>query len=339
MILKKEEIKTLIKGTSLFTTGGGLPFQYQIEQLNKFNDDIEVILKDPKDFLKDSYLMTVSGLGPASGQDIDKKNVIKKMLEYFQLITNRTVSGLYAVELGQETITAEASYLLNLPIADFDCSGGRAVPCVDITSFNVTNINYHYSPLVVCTDREEIIILEGNKGLERTEDIMRQLSRLSDSGVIFMMGECVKVDDILGTDVINNSYSKCLEYGKINSIDEFIKKENPKKYWKNIEVLECVEKEKSGFSFKKVRFITSNKEIYNMIILNEVLFILDKDNKMVYSIPDKILLVNSEKMIGVQSSQIKKGDHFSIIITEPDLAWRGESGKKVFGVNRFKELL
>lgn len=332
-----ENAKQLIKGASILTTGGGLSIDEQlrsVEQLKNF----QVNLVSLNELQRDGYLCLVGELGPSSAPPLKKENVIRKMLRVLEKQTNKKIVGIYPPEIGQESIVLESAYYLHLPIADLDPVGSRAVPFIDINVFNVKEITYSLTPMVVCNDREEILVIDGQLDQDRVEEILRKMTSLSSTGIIFLIGALVSVKVLLDNNLQNSSYSQALNLGLIHDITNLKNFLKPKLVIKGQVVGKSIMKIQ-GFSAVNVFIEDQEKIRYSLIILNEALFLIKDKDSIISEIPDKILLINGKKFEGFPSTKIKKGSKIFVMVLNPDKIWSTKRAKQIFGKERFKFLL
>ncbi len=336
--LNKKNFYELIKGASIFTTGGGCPVDFQNDNVDSLPNNSFIEIWDIEEFNTNDFLITALELGPSSAPVLDKKNILSKMISLLEKVSNTNIAGFYGGELGQENVLIESSVYTSKPIADFDIGGGRAVPCVDLTTPNALDMSFSIAPLVLCTDMGEIVYLEGCSSENRIEDVLRKISELSKDKIIFILGGLIKVQDIIETKVINNSLSKALKTSKFKTIKEIKDYLNPK-FELSGKVISSQKISKSGFNASKSLFETTDGQLFNIIIQNELLFILDKNNNPVYSVPDRILIIKKDGLIGCSSRDFVKGEPVELLVVEAENAWKTEKGLKLFGKDRFKDLL
>jgi len=342
-LLNKKSIKAIIKGASILTTGGGLSPLEQLKSIDfKLVNNNLIQLKNIKNLDEKEIIITVGELGPANAPEINKRKIIKSMLDIFENMLDKKISGIYFPELGQETCVIESANLLNLPVIDFDPVGGRAVPCVDISCFNLLNINYSLSPLVVSTYNGEIMTINTPMDYNRIEDVLRNMTNISKHNILYFIGGAVQIKNLKPYfDKINNkSISTALSLGESDNIMEnrYIK-QNIIKDFGEVSINNVIEYDKAGFNFKKAIFETKDNQEYSIIVMNEVLFLLDKDNNVINSVPERILLLNSKENIGVHNKYIKAGKKLNILVLKPEQIWDTDKGRKLFGKERFIDLL
>lgn len=333
--INKFNYTQLIKGASILTTGGGLSYVGQMKSMKKIAN-CNISIKSINEFKKGMYLTTVAEAGKADSPPIDKSKIAKKMLGFLQQVTGKKISGIFPFEIGQESITLESAYYMNLPIVDFDTAGCRAVPFFDINIFNLKKIPFSYSPMVIATDNGEIFVLTEKTSLLRTEEILREVVGLSKTKIIYFIGGLMLVDDFVKNKLTHfDSYSKALKVGECKTMHDLKKLLKPKKAFQ-VKVKKCQEYNVKGFLGKTVFFTTDNKS-YSLHILNEAIMLKDEKNTIISSVPDRILVIDQNKMLGKHTGTITKGDELTIFILDPEKEWRTKRAKKVSGLKRFSQ--
>jgi len=335
-IINNNNLKTLINGASIFTTGGGIPVEDQFESLKKTKLSVEIWSLD--EFTSDAFLCTVGELGPTDVPPLKKEAVVKKMFEKLKKTTGKNIVGLFPPEIGQESVVLECANLLNLPIADFDPSGFRAVPYFDMNIFNVKKMDFNLTPIIVATDRNEILLLNGETKYKRVEKKLREMTSLSDSGVIFLMGETVSVKELIKNKIKSASYTKALKFGSIKNINSLLKTLKPKRIIK-CKVISKSEFEQKGFLAERIIIKDSSWNLFSLIVLNEALFLLDSTGNILESIPDRILLLNPNEVRGMSGAFLKKNTPLTVAVIDPEPEWRNRNAGRILGKERFKKLL
>lgn len=336
-ILKLDNAIQLINGASILATGGGVPVEEELKVIKNLRN-FKTSLVSLEDLPEDGFLCLVGELGPSGAPPIKKNKIIKQMLKSLEKITSKKIVGIYPPEIGQESVVLESAYYLDLPVADLDIVGGRAVPFIDINVFNLKNINYSLTPMVVCNDRDEIFIIEGNKTHGKVEEILREMTRLSSSELLFLMGALVSVKDLIKYKLENNSYSKALNLGSTNNLNELFSKLNP-----DLIIKGTVKKKgnikQQGFSAAYVLIKDEKQNLFKLILQNEAIFLLDGKNKIISSVPEKILLIDPIRLIGLQNDKLTLNQILIIAILKPEKIWMSKKAEQIFGRNRFKDLL
>ena len=337
MILHKEEINEIERAGTLYTTGGGIALRGQLKAIDTLKSDDTIEIKEPKELDHNGYVIRIGGIGPSTDDD-DDIGCIKKMVEILELISKTKIVGIYPPEIGQESFVIKGAINAGLPLINFDPAGIRAKPCVDISVFNLLNIDYSLSPMVMTTSDNELISVHDKLSPERCEQIMRNTTRVSRTGVIFHASGLIKVGDLIKNDIINHPYSLLKEVAKMD-FNQFIKHEPVKEVF-DVKVTKHWNKMIQGFNIDNVELIADNKT-YNLIFQNEAMFLLNDKSNIVYSVPYRICLINAEKMEGVWVGDLKENLELKIVVLEPEEIWKKNHNRaeKIFGYERFKYLL
>lgn len=337
MILRKKEIKEIARVGTLYTTGGGIALRGQLKSFDTLADTDFIEIKDAEEFDPNGYVVRIGGIGPST-DDAESAHDIKKMIEVLEKISDKKIVGIYPPEIGQEAFVISGAISAGLPLINFDPSGLRAKPCVDISVFELLKMDYSLSPMVIATSDGEIISVHDKLSSERCEKIMRNTTSISSSGSIFHVSGLVKVDDLIKKKIVNHPYTILKEVTKMN-FDEFLKHEPVKEVF-NAKITKHWEGELKGFNIDNFELMANDK-IYRLIFQNEAMFLLDDKSNIVYSVPDRICLINADKMEGVWVGDLKENMEFKIVVLEPEKIWREniDRANEIFGRERFKKLI
>jgi len=337
MILDYPKIVDLVTGASLLTTGGGLCLGDQLASVKRHRN-LSLSLIGLNDVSDDTILVTAGEVGPADAKEMEKAPLLHQMLSVWENITGMKIGGVYAPEIGQEAIIIDTAIGLGVPLVDFDVAGGRAVPFVDINSFYAAGLNFSMSPLVAATDQGDIISFSTKTSFEKVETFLRSLSSLSKTGIVYYIGGVVRAGDLRGKGVENNSLSLSLKLGNIKTLEDLKTLLSPSLTLSG-KVVDKREISKSGFNCYWADFLDKSGKLYSLFILNEVLFIRDKDGKNLVTPPDKILLIDEKNLYGVSSKNLLDGHDVLLCAVKADFLWAGEQGRLLFGEDRFKSVL
>lgn len=331
--LSRADIAQLIKGASALATGGGLCYDDQMKSLEK-HAEFSVVLRPLESFAPDDLLLTAAEVGPASAPEIQKEKILPQMVALWERLTGRKVAGVYPAEVGQEMVTLETAAALNVPVADFDPAGGRAVPLIDISVFNILGMPYSLAPLVLATDRDEILAVDGTATMERAEDILRTLTGLSKDNIVFFIGGAIRAGDLQGKGIGNRCYSRALECGTATSLDDLQKKLSPSLTLTG-RVVAQREIERAGFNCFEATFDAGAAGSYTLKILNEVLYVFDSAGQRIAAPPQRILIIDPETLAGLPSKALLAGAPTVLMVAEADALWQTPAAQRVFGAERF----
>lgn len=337
MRISNKIAKQMIEGASILTTGGGVPLDDQLKTLKKLKK-LNVPLVSLEDLPKKGYLCLAVEVGPSEAPPLKKNKVIDKMLKALIQISGKKIVGIYPPEIGQESVVLETAHYLNLPIADMDPVGRRAVPLVDISVFNLKKIKYSLSPMVICTDKGEIFTIDGDISSDRAEELLRGLTRFSSSGLLFVLAGIVSVKDLMHKKLGNLSYSKSINIGKVNSFNKLVQVLKPRLIIEGYVTKRSPLKQK-GFSAFTISIKNQEGKIFKLVVFNEAIFLLDAKNSIISSVPERILLINPKTLKGLSSSSLQGKEKVIIMVTKPERLWQSKRAKKIFGKDRFNFLL
>ena len=232
----------------------------------------------------------------------------------------------------------ESASLLKLPIADFDPAGFRAVPFIDINIFNLKNLPFSYTPVVVASDNGEIFLIDGEISYSRLETILRKMTEYSQSGVVFLLGGLLSVNNLIKNKLETNSLSRAYNFGKINKLSKLLHELNPV-LTINVSVVKKSEFKQQGFLGEVVFLIDNKNRKYKLIVLNETIFLLDENKKILANVPQRILLIDPVKTQGLSCVFLKKGQKICVAVIPPENHWQTPKANKLFGKKRFSFLL
>ena len=311
LFINQSSAEQLIKGASLLPPAA-LCLSDQKLTLSKIkNLKTRVFSLDL--FPKTGYLCTAAELGPTDVPPLKKDHLIKKMLDLLTKTTGKKVVGLYPPEIGQESVVIESASLLNLPIADFDPVGFRAVPFIDINVFNLKKLPFIYTPMAVASDKGEIFLIDGRVSYERLETILRKMTEYSKSGVVFLLGGLLSVNNLIKNRLETNSLSRAYDFGRINSLTDLLKQLNPV-LTLNATVIKKSEFKQQGFLGEVINLTDNNKRKYKLVILNETIFLLDANKKILAQVPQRILLIDPVKIQGLSGVFLARGQKICVAV-------------------------
>src|SRR5260221_1246440 len=335
--INRKNITSLIKGASLFTCGGGLSFTKQLEDI-KCMKNLSVNLKSLSAFNPKSYLFTVAEIGTTQAPPIEKEKIAQKMLGLLEKNVGVPLTGIYPVEIGQESITVKTAEYVGLPIADIDSTGFRAVPFVDISVFLLKKIPISYETMIIATSDGKIQVIKGIHDSKDAEEKLRTIANQDSNGIIVSIGEIVSVGMLQKHFQNTRSYSQALQFGKIKSIDMLVKKLSPK-YFLEGKILKTKMIKTAGFFSEYKTFQEKSGEIFTLVCLNETLYILNSKRKIFACVPGKILLIDKENIVGLSNQELVRDREVMILIIPAADIWTTPQAKKMFGGKRFSYLL
>lgn len=222
--LSKEDLSNLLKGISLFSTGGGGLIEnakkiLESETLKK--NKVKII--DLKKLKPNTNGITVGILGGGVSKSTLKKLKINfdKHISYDAYLELKKhigeVSFVYSVEIGIQN-TLEAILLascLDVPIVDGDCAG-RAVPEMQLTTLTINKISY--SSFLIKSFLNDINVFVNSKDNHKSEILARSIANISQNlvclvGIPLTSQEAKKI-------LIPNTLSECIQVGKMLNNDD-----------------------------------------------------------------------------------------------------------------------
>lgn len=334
LVLTNHNYKQLIRGASLLTTGGGLAYKYQLQSMKDLGS-FSIPIKKVSEFMPDDSIVTVAEVGPAHAPPIEKNKIITKMISIYRKFLDKEIKGIYPFEIGQESITLESAHFLELPIADFDSAGCRAVPFFDINIFNLKNIKYSFSPMVVCNDQNEIFFISEPMNSIRTEEVLREMTSLSKTGIVFFIGGLVRIKNLLKHKLhIDTPYNYAFALAKNATFSSLMDDLDPCKILElTVQNVQTIEKQ--GFLLQKVQLNSEKGDSFSLTILNEAIMLQNQFNQTIASVPQRILMIDKKRLKGMESGSLKKGVNVTLVVIAPTNHWKGKKADKIFGINRF----
>ncbi|MDD4990045.1 MAG: DUF917 domain-containing protein [Candidatus Pacebacteria bacterium] len=345
-VISKQIAQDIILGSSVYSTGGGLEYNGQIEKINKlFKGEAEIKIAKAEDFNDNDYVCTAYGVGSSANTDFDFSSALQNGFSVMQEITKRKFVGIFAGETNIEALMFETAKVANLPLFDADCTGGRAVP--EINFDNLFMAQKSILPLVAITANGEVIILKEAKNAGFIEELVRSLCSLSKSPVA-VLDHPISVKEAkkhLTLGVFERSQKLGELIKKSETADEGLKKiiffTNAKNIFEG-EINKIELKDKDGFlsGFYEVK---NSSNICKIYVKNESLVCL-VNNKVVLTCPDLIAVIDKKTARGVHNSKIKKGQEVVVLGVKATKLWRTKKAletfnPKVLGLNFPTKLL
>ena len=326
--ISKKDAKIMLKGASILSCGGGLPYKEQLDYLNtlSFDKNIEVLdINELNQVPKDKIFITASELGPACDPPINKSKMTE-MIDLFSKKYQKKIAGIIPVEIGQESIIFDAALHSNLPIVNTDLAGFRAVPKANFNALVMQRVNFTRSPLIVLTNSGTIIAMDKNISLNDDEIKLRQIAK-DTKGVIFVIGSFITASII----------KKYLNYPSLTTIYNVGKSlEEKKDFTKKIplsikyqaegKIIDIYHKNSLGFSEKEV-IIKINNNIFTLKVKNEYLKFSNRN--IVFEFPQLITIYSKSLNRGLSSLDLVKGIDIEVIIFNPLPFW--DNFKSIYG--------
>ncbi len=317
-IIYKKECFLIIRGTSVLACGGGLSYIEQVHYLNKLplKKGIKILDVHEINNRLNQVCVTASEIGPADKPPI-KKNAIPNMITKFEKTFGKKIMGLLPVELGQESIVFDAALQSNLPIIDTDLAGMRAVPHISDNILESQKVVHTRSPFIILTHNGKIITIPKQYSLKKDEFILRSLVKRT-AGIIFLIGGLFSPQTIkkyLGY----RSLTTSLEIGRaLRERKNFVSSlPLPLVFKKKAKIQSISYLDSSIYSEKRIILSSiPENDILEIDVKNEYLD-LNINNKIKYTFPQLITIVDPLKKRGLSGSELRKGMEIVIYVFQP----------------------
>lgn len=329
----------MIHGSSIFSTGGGLPFEIQKKLFHK------LFLTNPKmplisiDELQDNdFICKAYAVGSGGNANVDLSVALKKGMQVLQSYTHKKFKAISAGETNIDVLVFQAALHLGLPVMDADATGGRAVPEIQIDNFPL--FGKSTLPLVAVTPHHDIIIVKETSDLSRVEAIIRNLLAPGEKGLITVLDHCAQVKDAKKI-LTHGIFERAIKLGK------FIEENKNNKEVINL-IVEKIEgkviiggtvkathlKNNAGFLEGNYIIRDENKNSAKVFVKNENLLCL-KNEKVVCGSPDFIITLDKKTLRGIHNSTISIGQDVLVIYKKAQGIWNTQKGRALFDPKQF----
>ncbi|MFB6100520.1 MAG: DUF917 family protein [Candidatus Nanohalobium sp.] len=179
--INSRNIGQILRGSSILSGGGGGSYRESLENYRSSSSD-EVEVRDLDDFSENDTIVTVFGLGPVDHETEDPLSVAQQSVEMYESEYGE-IEGIILGELGPDLIVEAVAIAdrLDVPIADADVAGMRAVPSIQNEIIEGAEVSR--TPLVA-TDGEDSAYIEEGTG----QEIERAVRELTDSDIWYITG-------------------------------------------------------------------------------------------------------------------------------------------------------
>lgn len=322
----------MLLGASFYSTGGGMSYDDQLSQFSNFfekRDNFNVV--SSTDLNPNDLICTIYALGSAGDTSCDLRSQMTKGLDILEKITNNRISAIFPGETNIEALVFGASDLTDLDIFDADATGGRAVPEIKFDNFVV--LGRKITPQVVVDRFNDIYINYDVSSPEKLEALVRNIAILS-KGPVVVLDHIISVTEAnsfltcgilerniqTGESLISRTfdYSRFLEKYECEHIDSI-----------EVEEADLSNNEKTGFLEGFIYMRNQVGDIYKLYIRNENL-ILWKNDKVILTPPDFIILFDLSLRRSIHNSKIRKFMKFHILGKKSSDLWRTHQAIKQF---------
>lgn len=179
--INSENIGQILRGSSILSGGGGGSYRESLENYRSHAPN-EVEVRDLDEFSEEETIVTVFGLGPVDHETEDPLGVAQQSVEMYESEYGQ-IDGIILGELGPDLIVEAVAIAdrLDIPIADADVAGMRAVPTIQNEIIEGTEISR--TPLVA-TNGEDSAYIEDGTG----QEIEQEIRELTDSDIWYITG-------------------------------------------------------------------------------------------------------------------------------------------------------
>ena len=332
--LNKKDLDSLVTGTSIFSTGGGLPVAEMTSQYkNLINQKRFPSLMSVDELRDGGFVCTAYGVGStADAQNIDIKTLAQKAFREFSNISKQKISAIVPGEVGGETTALVLGALLDIPILDADLVGGRAVPNIEMDVFTLNDIPL--TPIVVASDGGKVLIISEKISAQEIERQVREfVSTNGKSGLLVGYGISGKQAKKI---LPKNTISRSAETGKNLKGDsaEQLSRLLGARYIGPGMITKSSLQSIDGFVQGEIEITSLHNTLYAVRVKNEFIS-LQNNGDVIGAVPDSILIVDTEQLQGVHSSSVKLGMSVNIYLLPGMKMWKSKRGLEIMGPEAF----
>lgn len=316
--LTQKQCQSIILGSTLFSTGGGLTLKQQQLIIDRMSG--RVILEDRPTV--NTLALIPLEIGEANTKSITTNELVNKLLNQLGNLHIRPDFVLPA-EMGQESVAFLAASIFRVPVLDMDMAGGRAAPRLPINVFTALGIKFNFSPCVVINSRMTTRVLRHKGSIIRAEKILR--AEVIKNKEACFVASLVQIDRKVARMVNKEkTITKALQIGR------FLRRRSrmPIKDVKRIRgtVIDVNKVLRPGFSCNVFIIKSTDGCVFKIFNENENL-VLVQDNNVVAEAPTLITVFDSQQNKGLHCSEIKTGLDVEILLMEPLAIWETPRGK------------
>lgn len=328
MKLTKNDINNILVGSSLLGTGGGGRFDLAKKIATKIKNPIWL---ETIDNISENDLIVTTFMVGGLKKKGDLGTGIAKSIGKLKEILNREIKYLIPVEIGPTAVInlLNIASKTNLSVIDGDLVGYRSAPEIYVEAITLNNVNR--LPIVAVNLEGDTIVLSETESIKKIETILRTFSAQSKTEV-YVAGYPVykrQIKNFFGNGSLSYALKvgECLTNNKKNTLLKNLS-EIMIIYLAQGQIISQEEKDNNGFTSGKLT-IDSGIDMYEVIYNNEYLVLL-KNNTVLLTSPDSILLLDVNQRRGINNSENNKGKQVYILAKKAIPAWRTMEGKKLF---------
>lgn len=325
--INTSNLDALCKGTRFLGSGGG----GDVDELRPIVEKAlsawgPVPVISPSEIGDEDYIVAIELIGapiPIEKRHEDMKILIKPVLDLAMKELGRPIKALMPVEIGGSNALTPLCVAgeVGLPILDGDLLG-RALPEITMISTNVFNMI-----------PERVYIGDPETGIVRVmtcssyadlEQKGRAVAASHASSAAVLIPVILKGNEAKRV-VIPNTVSQSILIGQQKSVEELCQLTQGKVQFEG-KIIDWSYEVKGGFLQGKLLLKTKNNSIFQVIVKNEYMNLLDFEGQIIAEAPEIISLLCPHNLISIQSDQICiGGDVICITCRGPEL-WYSERG-------------
>lgn len=335
-ILTTNDLKLLVRGTSLLSTGGGGSVSDGMKLVSATTANPKLVDMDA--LAPNDTLLTIFGVGGRVSSDPVQS--CKAALSAYKILFNIDPSAIIPVEIGplSTLVPITIGTDLGIPIANADIVGNRAAPEVYLETISIPDLSR--LPCVVANDKGDTIAITGARSIEQIEFIMRDFA-IRSGGDAYVVGYPLvvsQIQNIVGKDSISDAITigKALDNCSNNNvtIEQFCNKFDFTLLAKGTVIRQQTRIE-NGFTVGTMTITSTKSEKYKVYIKNENI-VLTKNNHVVTTVPDLICVLDTQSYIGLSSYEQNKGRQVAILARKPAPIWYTKKGIQLFSPKTLK---
>lgn len=319
--LTQRQCQSIILGSTLFSTGGGLTLKQQQLIMKKVSG--RVTLKDRP--TGNTVALIPLELGAADTKSITTNKLVNKLLNQLANLHIHPDIVLPA-EMGQESIAFLVASILDIPTLDTDMAGGRAAPRLPINIFTALGLKFNFSPVISINANLKVKVLESLNNVVQAEDELRN-EIIKNDGVCFIAIIAKISRKIIKIITREKTVSRALQVGQ--SLKKLSR--TGIKYIQEIEaeVIGVKRMSSTGFSGNIFSFMSTQGKIFTIINQNENLILLHHKH-LIAEAPTIITIFDLRQDRGLHCSEIKTGIKVKILLIKPLDLWQTRTGKQLW---------
>jgi len=348
-----EEVKDILVGCSILSTGGGGDLEKGINLIKEdWENNLEYKLVSLEE-IEDEDLFASPYFCGSIVEEREKGNYSKYTkinkspavvaVQALERHLQEKISGMVSIEYGgfNTAVAMSTAARLNKFIVDADAAG-RAVPDNQLSTFNVYEKSI--APFTVADDLGDIIIFEKVVDDLRAEDLVRSLSIIS-GGDVGMVDHPLRGKDLRNSvipgalsyaQMVGKTQRKALKEGR-DPVKDIIKVAEGYLLFNGIVKKDTEWENKSGFTLGSIEiegegdFIGKNFKIW---FKNENI-ICWRDEEILVTVPDLICVVETDSGYPITNPFCKKDMQVSILGFKSPPVWRTKRGLSIFNPRFF----